>query len=281
MNGNQQWLQLFENVSCFYRHMLMFPLWNKYSNYQNNIWDSLSIFLEGYAFERQGRRPDYFHAAVDSLIHCRLQNNLDVNCIWNTFKESLHNRKLNHRNNPLYPSSNPDNITGIGNKYSLIEALLNNNLSTRTLTSFIQDTVDLNRNIIQAFSFLKSIRGIGDKIASFYLRDLVVVININLVNIKNRELLQPIDIWVERTIKILAGNQNMSRRQVANWIVVNCIRHNLNPEHINMGIWFFCASIANSDYRLNQSLANINMAHSLVNDFRMRISNVIQNCQIA
>lgn len=278
MNGNQQWLKLFDNVSCFYRHILMFPLWNKYSKYQNNIWDSLAIFLEGYAFERQGRRPDYFPAAVDSLFHCRQQNNLNANCIWNIFKQSLKNRNLNHRNNPLYPSSNPDNITRFGNKHSLIEAVYNYNFLNRTFTTFIQNTVNQNRNIIQAFTFLKTIRGIGDKIASFYLRDLVVVIKINLVNIGNRELLQPIDIWVDRTVKFLAGNQNMSRKQVANWIVVNCIQHNLNPENINMGIWFFCASIANSEYRLNQSLANIDMAYSLVSDFRKRISKVCQNC---
>ncbi len=129
----------------------------------------------------------------------------------------------------------------------------------------------------QSFNFLRSIRGVGDKIASFYLRDLVVVSNLNLTNIQNRELFQPIDIWVERTVKILSGNQNLTKRQVANWLVVNC-QHNLNPEHINMGIWFFCALIANSEYRVNLSLANINKAHSLVSDFRTKISNVCQNC---
>ncbi len=125
---------------------------------------------------------------------------------------------------------------------------------------------------------MRSIRGVGDKIASFYLRDLAVVLNLNLTNIQNRELFQPIDIWVERTVKILSGNQNLTRRQVANWMVVNCIQHNLNPEHINMGIWFFCALIANSEYRANLSMANINEAHSLVSDFQTRISNVCQNC---
>src|SRR5574341_639394 len=113
MNVNQQWLQLFENVSCFYRYMLLLPLWNKYRNYQNDIWDSLSIFLEGYAFERQGRRPDYFHVAVDSLIHCKQKNNLNqrvVGCVWTNFRQLLNNQNLNHRNNSLYPSSNPDNI---------------------------------------------------------------------------------------------------------------------------------------------------------------------------
>lgn len=279
MNGNQQRLQFFENVSCFYRHMLMFPLWNKYSNYQNNICDSLSIFLEGYAFERQGRRPDYFHAAVDSLIHCIQQKTLNANCIWNRFKQSLNNQNLNHRNNPLYPSNNPDNVLNISNKLSIIEAIANFR-DSNTLSTYIQNLIMQGNAITQSFNFLRSIRGIGEKIASFYLRDLAVVINLNLINVQSRELLQPIDVWVERTVKLLTGNQNMNRMQVANWVVKNAIQYSLNPEYINMGIWFFCASIAKSEYQLNQSLANINIAHALINDFRVSLSNTYQNCQI-
>ena len=258
--------------------MLMLPLWNKYPNYQSNIWDSLSIFLERYAFERQGRRPDYFHVAVDSLNYCRQQNNLNPNCIWDRFRQSLNNQNLNHRNNPLYPSNNPDNVPRIGNSHSLIEVVQSRNLSDFTLTSFIHQMITKQNNIQEAFNLLISIRGIGEKISAFYLRDLVAVLNANITNVLNRKLLQPIDIWVERTVKILAGNPNMTRKDVANWIVNNAVQFNLNPEHINMGIWFFCASIANSEYRLRQSLTTINIARSLISDFRMGLNNVCRNC---
>ena len=276
MNGNQQWLQLFDDISCFYRQMLMLPLWRKYPNYQNNIVDSLAIFLEGYAFERQGRRPDYFHVAVDSLIICNRNNNFTASCIWNNFRRLLYNQKLNHRNNPLYPSNNPDHIHNISNKLSVVEAILNlqNPIS---LSTYISNLI-ANNSVTQSFNFLKSIRGVGDKIASFYLRDLVAISNINLANIQNRWLLQPVDIWVERTVKALAGNQNMNKRQIANWIVNNSLRFHLNPELINMGIWFYCALIANSEYRLNRSLRNIKIAQSLTSDFRARINNVCNIC---
>ncbi len=279
MNGIQQWLQMFQDVSCFYRHMMMLPLWNKYPNYQSSIVDSLAIFLEGYAFERQGRRPDYFHVAVDSLFACN--NNLNANCVWNDFKLRLNNQRLNHRNNPIYPSSNPDNIQNINTKMSVIEVILgsqNPNPNPIILSQEIYNLIIQNQDVIQAFNFLRGIRGIGNKIASFYLRDLVVVSNLNLANIQNRELLQPIDIWVERTVQYLAGNPNMSKTQVANWIVSNSLNYSLNPEYINMGIWFYCSLIANSEYRLNQSLQDINMAYSLLTYFRSRINNVYQNC---
>ncbi|NIA23654.1 MAG: hypothetical protein GWP03_05810 [Proteobacteria bacterium] len=275
MNGIQQWLQLFQDVSCFYRQMLMIPLWDKYPNYQNNVVDSLAIFLEGYAFERQGRRPDYFHVAVDSLIRC--SNHLTPICVWNNFKQLLNNQRLNHRNNPIYPSNNPDNIQNINNKMSVIE-VVSSFQNPVTLSQNIYNLIIHNNDIIQSFNFLRTIRGIGNKIASFYLRDLVVVLNLNLSNVQNRVLLQPIDIWVERTVKYLAGNQNMNKTQVANWIVTNSLQYNLNPEYINMGIWFYCSLIANSEYRLSQSLQNINVAHSLVKDFRSRITNVCKKC---
>ena len=275
MNGIQQWLQIFHYVSCFYRYMLMIPLWNKYPNYQNSIIDSLAIFLEGYAFERQGRRPDYFHAAVDSLIACN--NNLTPHCVWNNFRQRLNNQRLNHRNNPIYPSSNPDNIRNINNKMSVIEVV--SSFQNRvTLSQGIYNLIIQNQDITQSFNLLRRIRGIGNKIASFYLRDLVVVLNINLINIQNRWLLQPIDIWVERIVQYLARNRNISRTQVASWIVTNSLNYSLNPEYINMGMWFYCSIIVTSEYRLNRSLHNINMAQSLISDFRSRINNVCQNC---
>jgi len=251
----------------------MLPLWNKYHNYQNSIVDSLAIFLEGYAFERQGTRPDYSHAAVDSLIACK--NNLTPNCVWKNFKQKLNNR-LNQRLNPIYPSSNPDNIQNINEEKSVIEVLNLQNQST--LSTYINNLMTQGNNIIQSFEFLKNIRGVGDKIASFYLRDLVVVLKLNLGNVQNRQLLQPIDIWVERVIKCLVVSQNMNKDEVANWIVTNSLKYDLNPEYINMGIWFYGSIIANSEYRLNRTLRDMDMARSLIKDFRSRIANVSKNC---
>ena len=76
MKRIREWLQFFEQVSCFYREMHMLPSWRKYPDHLSDIWDSLAIFL-GYAFERQGRRPDYSPAAIDALLCCRQQNNGD------------------------------------------------------------------------------------------------------------------------------------------------------------------------------------------------------------
>jgi len=290
MSGVQQWLQFFEQISCFHREMLMRPLWDKHPTHAIDVWASLAIFLEGYAFERQGRRPDYFHAAVDALFYCKQQHNSNltqrvVSCVWQQFSQLLNNQNLNPQNNPLCPKGTnytkrykQTNKSYITQKPSVIEVALSNIPRNFTFTTYLQDQINRNNSIQLAFNSLKSIWGIGDKIASFYLRDLVDVMNISLNNTQYRYLLQPIDIWVERTVKILAANQGMNKNQVAKWIVNTSIQYNINPEQVNMGIWFFCSTIVGSEYRLNIALTNLSNAQNLVSDFRSRVRNVCQNC---
>jgi len=281
MSDNQQWLQLFEQISCFYRQMLLLPNWGKYPNHSRDIWDSLAIFLGEYAFERQGRHPDYFHAAVDALFWCKQENNGNlthnvISDIWQRFSKLLKNHKLNKKNNPLYPNIEPDNKR-FSKEPSVIEVVINRNI-TPSFTTYLQNQINQGGNIQNAFNLLKSIRGVGDKVASLYLRDLVDIMNISLNNMQDRFLLQPIDIWVKRTVNNLAANQNMNKEEVAEWVVKTATGYNINPECVNMGIWFFCSQVVKSEYKLNMALADFNSAQKLVNDFRKRIQNVCQNC---
>ena len=279
MNNIQRWLQFFEQNSCLFRERYMLPHWRKYSNYITDIWDSLAIFLEGYAFERQGRRPDYSPVAVDALFYCKKRNNSNMRenvayDIWQHFAQLLNNQRLNPRMNPLYPRQTPHQ------KPSIIQLVLDNEIVQQNLTyaTYFQNQIDQSNNIQNAFDLLKSVRGIGDKIASLYLRDLVDVMNIPLDNIQNRYLLQPIDIWVERTVKILTNNQEMNRNQIANWIVSASIKHDINPEQVNMGMWFFASNLVLSEYKLRATLKNLNNAQDLVNDFKTRIRNIYRHC---
>jgi hypothetical protein len=274
MNHVQEWVDFFEHVSCFHREMFMKPLWNRYPNYGADIWDSLAIFLEGYAFERPGRRPDYSHAAVDALFYCREENNNfnqnTVNMIWCRFMGLLNNQRLNPMNNPLRPAGNPDD------NRSVIQVVIENDIvqENLTLTTYLINLINQHHDIQQAFNSLTCVRGIGRKIASLYLRDLVDIMNIDLVNIHSRNLLQPIDIWVERTIKILNNNQNMNMDQVADWLVQNSV----NPERVNMGIWFFCSQIIASEYKLNRVLDDLNTAQNLLQNYRNKLENICLNC---
>lgn len=281
-NTNINCLYLFQNISCLYKRKYLFPLWNKYPNYSTDIWDSLAIFLEGYAFERQGTRPDFFHAGVDALISCKHQTNglfngNIVNMIWREFSTLLNNQRLNEKNNPLYPSNlNQSNSS----KRSLIEVILDKIGPRNTsIIAFITTEIVSNNDILPTFNLIKEIRGINNKISSFFLRDLVEIMQIPLNGIRNRQLLQPIDIWVRRTVKILSNNPNLNDQQIATWIVDNSLSNNLNPEQVNMGIWFFSSQIAKSEYRLRQLLNNCNRANNEVNHYVRILCNVCNHCR--
>ena len=88
----------------------------------------------------------------------------------------------------------------------------------------------------EAWEKLTSIRGIGAKIASLFLRDLAVWFDLT-PNV-DRWYMQPVDVWVRRTVKLLSGS-NMSDEEIAKWIV----RNSENPERANQGIWYFASQV--------------------------------------
>jgi len=284
MKGIEYWLIFFEKVSCFYHQMLMVPLWCNHPNHQTNIWDSLAVFLEGYAFERQGRRPDYFFAATDSLFECRQENNTltykTVERLWQSFSQRLNNTNLNPKNNPLYPSSNPNNIQGIGNSRSLLEIILNNQLQQASFVNHLRFMIERNNNVKQAFELMNQIRGIGPKIASLFLRDVVITYEVDLANVQNRYLLQPIDIWVQRTISHFTNIPGNQKQVIAEWIVKTSIQYHINPELVNMGVWFFCSTIIGSEYRLQSTiLNNLKLAKGLVHQYYLKVLNTSEQCK--
>ena len=66
-------------------------------------------------------------------------------------------------------------------------------------------------NTEQAHQFISSIRGVGTKIASFYLRDISFLANIDEKVVKHVHLLQPMDTWLEQTAQIIFG-KNTSKK---------------------------------------------------------------------
>jgi len=288
-------MKFFEDIGCLYRAS-MHVSWNRYPNYKSDIWDLLAIFLQGYAFERQGRKPDYFDVAVDALYDCKARNherfsNKIISEIWSRFCELLNDNNLNHQNNPLCPKGTKYTKNfKIGkksfytSKASLIEVIIYNDLIEKkfTLTSYIQHSILEKKDISHVFNMLTSIQGINKKISSFYLRDLVDVLKIPLNTVKNRHLLQPVDIWVRRTIGVLSNNKKIKEshgeldEEISEWIVNHC--NNVNPEQVGMGIWLFGSEIAGSTYRLEQSLKNYALAFDLVDIFKKQIKDRYHNC---
>ncbi len=96
-------LRSFEDISSLFKVLFFEPLWQKYN--LNDSMDAASLFLEGYAFERQGRSPAFSPAAVEAIRKSKRtkgSNDFPLT-IWNNFCNLLNNEGLNHKLNPLYP----------------------------------------------------------------------------------------------------------------------------------------------------------------------------------
>jgi hypothetical protein len=244
-----------KDVSPFYRADLMQP--------GSEASQEAIFFLDWYAFERAGRSSSYAPAAVDALKN----NATDFNQsrspdeveekIWIDFSRALKEAGVppNEKRCPLWPEGGQ----------SLVRRLHEKGKSN--ILSYAQEHVKQG-NIPEAFEFLISIRGIGPKIASFFLRDAKELLPEGGVSVRIdsgiRWRLQPIDVWVKRTIELITKGRPMKDLEAARFIVEN----SENPERVNMGIWYFSACVCESQYRHKKRLASIDDAKNELEDFK-------------
>jgi hypothetical protein len=237
---NKEIIVLLEGLSNVFKVQYMRPLWKKYN--LNDTVDAASLFLEGYAFERQGRSPAFSPAAVASISNCRkahISEDFPL-AAWEHFCGLLNNQGLNPKLNPLFHHNNSCNCIWC------ILKLENMILSSKNALQSGQTK--------EAWKKLVRIRGIGPKIASLFLRDVAIIYEDELLPAKDddRWLLQPIDIWVRRIVMHLDKSINNKSRyeEIAKWIV----KESENPEYCNQGMWYFGAKIAQTEFKLDNCL---------------------------
>lgn len=64
-------LRFLARLGDLYEARFLKPLWNRYPDRESDDWDALTLFLEGYAFARQGIPNDFIHAAWDAIQQLR------------------------------------------------------------------------------------------------------------------------------------------------------------------------------------------------------------------
>ena len=247
-------LRLFEGLSDIFKALYQKPLWQKYN--LNDSIGATSLFLEGYAFERQGRSPSFSPAAVEAIKKAEVSKSpedfpLDV---WLNFSKLLNDSGLNRKLNPLcpqfplyHPSSSCNCIWCVLNGDNIID------ISRQALID------GQTKNIWER---LKKIQGVGPKIASLFLRDVAIWYGLPhyenencrfLGEDDNRWLLQPVDIWIRRIVVDLNKpnmNKETKNEVIAKWIVKSCDE----PEFCNQGMWYFGARIAKTEFQLENYL---------------------------
>jgi hypothetical protein len=241
-------LSFFVPISRLFQARFQNPHWDKYPGAEKDEVEAMCLFLGGYAFERQGSNPSYAHAAVTAIEEARIHPGPHLKqTVWDKFSGFLQGQKLNWKINPLGQRD--------GEGCNCVWCVFDG----ESLISAAKQSL-LNEQAKAIWERLQRIRGVGPKIASLFLRDLAV--RYGLAPKKDRHLLQPVDVWVRRTVQRLANNNGMGAEEIAEWIVDQCGE----PELANQGIWYFGAQIAQSEFRLFNALIDQEYAKVLVED---------------
>lgn len=213
-----------------------------------NGYKALVCFLRHYAYERQGAAAAYPRIASECVSekyrnghNWRVPTQDDAEELWKDYKEIAQNNynlldnrtgeaKVNETRNPL-------NADG-----GVVAKLASNSISN--IAAHIRDLVRCG-NTTEAYHFMRGIRGIGEKIASLYLRDIAYLAGLDEKNISDLHLLQPIDTWLEQTLKILLNSDVPKNLQEKQELIVDlCKESDISSISFNQGAWVWGSQIA-------------------------------------
>ena len=116
-----------------------------------------------------------------------------------------------------------------------IQKIDNYNLVTYCLKAIKQNRT------IEVFDELKTIYGIGPKLASLFLRDICFVYKTEPSDKDQLICLQPVDTWV-RQVAVRLGlpecTEDKNEIRVVEPIVSYCLQNNISPTMFNAGAWY-------------------------------------------
>ncbi|MGO8950099.1 MAG: hypothetical protein ACLQUY_21070 [Ktedonobacterales bacterium] len=126
--------------------------------------------------------------------------------------------------------------------------------------------------LAEAFHGL-ALNGVGHKIRSFFLRDLICLTTTEgqLHGLASYLYCQPIDLWVRETARALVlpaaaalcelpsnkeyGFESRDDRDLAATLICGCLSADVSPLHVNQGIWYFCSNAVADTDRLHHLLS--------------------------
>ncbi len=89
---------------------------------------------------------------------------------------------------------------------------------------------------------------------------------------QDRELLQPVDVWVRRYVtRITRAAMPVSDLLAAQWICANSAA----PKAAKQGLWYFASQIASSEAKLRHALTDDQYARALVELYVDNLGDVV------
>ena len=252
-------LHCFEQCGRLYRARFLAGAERKFPRLREDPLDALAFFLDGYAFERQGASPDYKRLAVEAA---ESVGELAPQAIWDCFLRLLGTRKPNTALNPLAPKETGFCWRGQPrqtDQASVVELVVQGDCPGG-IVHWARDGMAQGRTL-ETFQALRSVTGIGEKIASFFLRDVATLFGLE-VDRDDRHLLQPIGVWVGRAARALWPELPTDWGVWRRAIVQHSLDAGVNPERVNQGMWYFATQVCRSkqplfDWHLQHGTAQL------------------------
>jgi len=233
---------------------------------------ALRIFLDAYAFERQGAPNGYRNIAKECISEryknvnkWQIPTQDDAEKIWERFKQKAkeYNLGVNKKLNPL------NKVNGI---ISLMSANTISNIAVK------MKNMICNESAKDAFKLITTIKGIGEKIGAFYLRDIA---DLSIVNgdykkekeITDLEYLQPIDTWLKQTFKIIFNYEEKNNKKMQSEIVGLCRAAKVSSLTFNQCAWALGSQLAKNYKDLEMALKDNGHINKLIDKKLSELSN--------
>jgi len=201
-------------------------------------YQALVCFVRNYAYERQGAAAAYPLIAERSVMKV-LSNRIglinldDAERVWKIYGETAKNEFNNLRINVTHNPLNSDD----GILTTIVKEQIQN------LAVYVRDMIQ-NGNTKKVHKLLVNFRGIGTKIASFYMRDVTYLGGLDEIKTKDSYYLQPIDTWLEQTLSIILESVPEKLEEKQRKIVELCKEANVSQIAFNQGAWVIGSQIA-------------------------------------
>lgn len=215
--------------------------------------EALALFLEHYAFERAGRSPRYPQAAVEAVRAYPYRTpRADLEAfLWHRFRLRIAPQPPNERVNPLTPSG------GGGIPTSVAALVLELAPVGHNLVGWAKRGLEEGRARALTKA-LRGVRGIGAKIAAFFLRDVADAFMIEVSDLEGAVCLQPIDRWTRRGAEALAPLLGSpapgSDEDYARVLIETGRRAGVRPTLVNTGVWVLGALCVRSEEGMKKVL---------------------------
>lgn len=186
----------------------------------------LSFLYRHYAFNRAGGAKAGYHEIA--LAALEETGSVNPDGIWEAFQRGCDDRgvgvnaRVNHG--------------AVRETAALVQTHGN-------LFNWVGETVERTGEITPAYTTISDVRGFGEKISRFFIRDAVWVTGTeHRVPDDQAMYLHPMDVWTRRIAHILFEEMwTASDNDIATKLANACSEHNVSHAAVNQGAWYFAA----------------------------------------